>query len=141
MAGCGSGPARFCPQEPVTRGQLAAALVGAFGLGPAASVGYVDTGGNVHEHAIDALAATGAVGPCATDPLRYCPDRTVTRGQAARVPARLIRHHQPPGPQGVRKSGDLPDVGLVAAGSSERVALGSVVDGSRLTLLWFMSPW
>ena len=58
-AGCATGPLRFCPQEAVTRAQMASFLVRAFSLEAAGSAGFVDTAGNTHEANIDALAAAG----------------------------------------------------------------------------------
>ena len=76
---------RFCPDDPVTRGQMAAFLVRA--------VGYTDDGGgdrfvddddSTFEGDIDRLATAGVTkgcNPAAND--RYCPDDVVTRGQIA----------------------------------------------------------
>ena len=55
-AGCATGPLRFCPDEAVTRGQMATFMVRAFGLDDAAAAGFADTGGNTHASSIDALA-------------------------------------------------------------------------------------
>ena len=81
---------RFCPDDPVTRGQMAAFLVRTFG--------YTDDGGgdlftddnnSVFEADIDKLGTAGVTRGCnppAND--NYCPDNPVTRGQMA---AFLIR--------------------------------------------------
>ena len=82
-AGCATGPLRFCPDEAVTRGQMATFLVRAFGLEGGEPAGFVDTDGSTHAASIDALAATGVTAGCATDPLRFCPAASVTRGQMA----------------------------------------------------------
>ena len=58
-AGCATGPLRFCPQESVTRAQMASFLVRAFDLDEAPTSGFVDTAGNTHEANIDTLAAAG----------------------------------------------------------------------------------
>ena len=86
--GCATG--RYCPDRPVTRGQMATFLVKAFGLEPARSGRFVDTAGHTHEDAIDALAAANITAGCSTTPLRYCPDRPVTRGQMATFVARAL---------------------------------------------------
>ena len=86
--GCATGPLRFCPQESVTRAQMASFLVRAFGLEAAGSAGFVDTAGNTHEPNIDALAAGRVTAGCATGPLRYCPAKAVTRAQMATFLAR-----------------------------------------------------
>lgn len=70
---------RFCPGSPVTRGQMASFLVRALQL-PAIGVdAFDDDEGNMHESAINALAAVGITGGCG--PTSYCPNATVTRGQ------------------------------------------------------------
>ncbi|MET0567010.1 MAG: M15 family metallopeptidase, partial [Acidimicrobiia bacterium] len=83
---------RFCPDDPVTRGQMAAFLVRA--------LGYSDDGGgnrfsddnsSVFEGAIDRLATAGVTRGCnppAND--RFCPDDPVTRGQMAAFLVRAL---------------------------------------------------
>ena len=58
-AGCATGPLRFCPDEAVTRGQMARFLVRAFGLEGGEPAGFVDADGSTHAGSIDALAAAG----------------------------------------------------------------------------------
>ncbi len=75
---------RFCPDDPVTRGQMAAFLVRSLGLSAPGPSGFVDTAGTRFERDIDAVAAAGITRGCnppAND--RYCPDAQVTRGQMA----------------------------------------------------------
>jgi hypothetical protein len=79
-------PPRFCPDEPVTRGQLAALFTRAFGYrDPDPAVDrFADDDGSVFEADIEALAGAGVTTGC--DPPgndRYCPDDPVTRGQMA----------------------------------------------------------
>ena len=74
---------RFCPDERVTRGQMAAFLKRALGLS-AAQRTFVDTDGHLFERDIAALAAadiTRGCNPPTND--RFCPDERVTRGQMA----------------------------------------------------------
>ena len=86
--GCDTEPLRFCPDGSVTRAQMASFLVRAFALEAAGSAGFADTAGGTHEENIDALAAGGVTAGCATDPLRYCPSKSVTRAQMATFLAR-----------------------------------------------------
>lgn len=75
---------RFCPDDPVTRAQMAAFIVRAFGLPSAATGAFADDDGSVFEPDIDALAAAGITVGC--DPpsnLSFCPEALVTRGQMA----------------------------------------------------------
>ena len=86
--GCATEPLRYCPHKSVTRGQMATFLVRAFDLSDADPAGFTDTTGHLFQAQIDALAAARITAGCATDPLRYCPDRPVTRGQMATFIAR-----------------------------------------------------
>ncbi len=88
--GCGTDPLRYCPQDPVTRSQMASFLVRAFDLDAAAPAGFADTAGNTHEPDIDALAAVEITVGCDTDPLRYCPNDPVTKGQMASFLVRAL---------------------------------------------------
>ena len=88
--GCSADPPRFCPDQAVSRGQMAALLVRAFDLEPAEPAGFTDTGSNTHKDDIDALAAAGITKGCDTDPLRYCPDQPVTRAQMATLLVRAL---------------------------------------------------
>ena len=81
--GCVNEPAQYCPDEQVTRAQMATFLKRAFLLDPAIPTGFADTDGSVHEAAIDALHASGITVGCSTEPLRFCPQQATTRGQMA----------------------------------------------------------
>lgn len=72
---------RFCPDQPVTRGQMAAFLVRALGLPASGRDAFDDDGDSVFEGDINALAARGITRGC--DPDSFCPDEPVTRGQMA----------------------------------------------------------
>lgn len=83
---------RFCPADPVTRGQMAAFLVRALGLPPApAGDTFVDDDASVFEDDIERLAASGITRGCSTD--SFCPDDPITRGQMA---AFLVRAYDYP---------------------------------------------
>jgi hypothetical protein len=77
--GCDAG--LYCPDEFVTRGQMAAFLVRAYDLAPGDGVEFSDDDGSTFEDEIEALAAAGVTFGC--EPGRYCPDDFVTRGQMA----------------------------------------------------------
>ena len=75
---------RYCPASSVTRGQMAAFLVRALGLGPANGDYFSDDEDSVFEDDINRLAASGITRGCnppAND--NYCPGGRVTRGQMA----------------------------------------------------------
>ena len=88
--GCKTEPLRFCPDRAVTRAQMATFLVRAFDLEAAEPASFTDTSGNTHETNIDALAAARVTAGCKTDPLRYCPAKSVTRAQMATFLARAL---------------------------------------------------
>ncbi len=77
----GCEPDRFCPDERVTRGQMAAFLVRAFDLPAAGEDFFGDDDESIFEAEINALAAAGITSGCAPD--AYCADAPVTRGQMA----------------------------------------------------------
>ena len=80
--GCATGPLRYCPQEAVTRAQMASFLVRAFDLGVGPPAGFTDVrGGETHAANIDALAASGVTQGC-TETM-FCPRRDTTRAQMA----------------------------------------------------------
>jgi subtilisin family serine protease len=81
----------FCPNDPVTRGQMAAFITRALDL-PAVGVdAFSDDRGDVHEAAINALAAAGITSGCdAGQPERFCPRDTVNRAQMAAFLMRMI---------------------------------------------------
>ena len=82
--GCSLEPLRFCPDSAVTRAQMASFLVRALGVAPARSARFEDVDADgAHAASIDALYAAGIARGCWLEPLRYCPDRAVTRAQMA----------------------------------------------------------
>lgn len=80
-SGCAQG--RFCPADPVTRGQMAAFLSSALGLPGSNQDAFVDDDGSPFESAIDALAGAGITNGCSASPPRFCPDDVITREQMA----------------------------------------------------------
>ena len=76
---------RFCPDDPVTRGQMAAFLVRALGYtDTGAGDLFIDDDSSVFEADIERLAAAGVTRGCnppAND--MFCPSNVVTRGQMA----------------------------------------------------------
>ena len=142
-AGCATQPLRFCPQGPVTRGQMATFLVHAFDLGTASPAGFADTGGNTHAASIDALAAAGITTGCGTNPLRYCPTKAVTRAQMATFLHRAILRHnnQSPKSEPIEISQDVPNANLTDISSGKTVNLRTLVRGDKALLFWFWASW
>ena len=86
---------RFCPDDPVTRGQMAAFLARALDL-PGAAARFFDTAGHTFAADIGALADAGITKGCdppAND--RFCPDAPVTRGQMAAFLRRALQDRTP----------------------------------------------
>ncbi len=82
--GCRSDPLEFCPDDVVSRAQMASFLVRAFELAPASDPhGFSDVAGGVHEGNIAALAAAGVTRGCRSEPLEFCPGDSVSRAQMA----------------------------------------------------------
>lgn len=77
----GCEPGRFCPDRPITRGEMATFLARILQLPPAGSAGFADTSTSVHADAIDALAAAGITRGCTET--EFCPNSNVTRAQLA----------------------------------------------------------
>jgi hypothetical protein len=79
--GCSVTPALFCPSQPVTRGQMAAFLTRALGLGPADRDYFGDDTGSIFEDPINRLATAGITTGCSAT--TFCPNASITREQMA----------------------------------------------------------
>lgn len=91
----------YCPDDPVTRAQMASFLVRALNLGPTTTDHFVDDGASVHHEDINRLAEAGITKGCnppAND--LYCPEDPVLRDQMASFLARALglTPIQPPPP-------------------------------------------
>ena len=91
--GCNPEGTAYCPDDPVTRAQMASFLTRALKL-PVPAPGdrreFSDVvADDVHRDAIFALAAAGITRGCETT--RYCPDDPVTRGQMAAFLVRALK--------------------------------------------------
>jgi hypothetical protein len=81
---------RFCPEDSVTRGQMATFLVRALGLG-AGTATFDDISGSVYAADISALASAGITKGCnPPDNTLYCPNDPVTRDQMATFLVRAL---------------------------------------------------
>jgi hypothetical protein len=112
--GCGTNPPMYCPDQTVSRAQMAVLLLrGIHGAGytpPAASGIFADVP-PTHPFArwIEQLYREAITGGCGTSPLRYCPDQSVTRDQMAVF---LLRSKHGPGYQPPAATGIFADVPL-----------------------------
>jgi hypothetical protein len=74
----------YCPEETVTRGQMAAFLTRALDLPAGTPDAFSDDDTSVFQADIDALGASGITKGCnPPDNTMYCPNDSVTRGQMA----------------------------------------------------------
>jgi hypothetical protein len=83
-SGCNALGDRFCPNQPVTRAQLAAFLHRALAdviVPGGETISFADTVDSAFKADIEWLAATGITKGCSTD--MFCPETPVTRGQLA----------------------------------------------------------
>ncbi|MCQ3813973.1 MAG: hypothetical protein KTU85_06105, partial [Acidimicrobiia bacterium] len=87
---CSQNPLRYCPEDMVTRAQMASFFVRALRLPTAASAGFLDVDPNsIHAADINNIYAAGITVGCS--PLRYCPDSVITRARMASFFVRALR--------------------------------------------------
>ena len=85
--GCGP-PRTYCPDDFVTRAQMASFLARAFDLPASTTDWFTDDNGNLHEGAINSLADSGITLGC--DARLYCPLDFVARDQMASFLGRAL---------------------------------------------------
>ena len=78
----------YCPNQPLTRGQMATLLASAFKLPSSNTSNFIDIVGSTHVSAIRAIAAAGITKGCT--PTAYCPNQFLTRGQMATLLANAL---------------------------------------------------
>jgi hypothetical protein len=89
-SGCSTNPPLYCPEQVVTRGQMAVFLMKGMAY-PGVAVPPTPSGAvfadvslfNPLAAWIEALYAARITGGCTTNPLQYCPNQAVVRGQMA----------------------------------------------------------
>ncbi len=137
MSGCGAG--RFCPQDPLSRAQAAVFL--SHGLAaqspppqPPAESPFADVPSSYWAfREIYHLYRLGITQGCGTSPLRFCPDETLLRSDAAVLLVRS-RHgggYVPPAATG--RFADVP-LGVPAAPYIEQLARDGISSGCAPTL-------
>jgi hypothetical protein len=121
--GCASN--RYCPDDPVTRGEMAAMLVRAFDIPRSGSDLFADDNSSVFEADINALAAAGVTMGCAPD--RYCPDRRISRGEMAIFLTRVLDLPSAP------PAGFTDTAGNMAASAIDSLAAAEITKGCTST--------
>ena len=129
--GCGrEPPRRFCPDQPVTRAQMATFLARALNPeAPSGSAGFADVDpSGVHTANIEALFAAGITVGCGREPPRFCPGQPVTRAQMATFLARALNPEAPSGSAGFA---DVDPSGVHTANIEALFAAGITVGCGR----------
>src|SRR6185436_18029877 len=87
-AGCSTSPKKFCPDDLVTRGQLAVFFARGLGHTPAYVPGsphFSDVPASHFSYPfVEYLASKGIQIPCASGSNMFCPDAAATRGETTR---------------------------------------------------------
>jgi glucose/arabinose dehydrogenase len=115
---------RFCPDRLLTRAEMATMIARARSLPASSSDHFVDDNGHILEGAINRLAEAGITQGCnppSND--RFCPDRALTRAEAAAFISRAF---------GLPASGNdffIDDNGNVLEGSINRIAEAGITVG------------
>jgi hypothetical protein len=86
--GCSTEPMLYCPDDSITRGQIAAFVARALALPPSDVDWFTDDDGTLFEPDINAVMAAGIGFGCEAD--RYCPDRPLLREEMATLLARAF---------------------------------------------------
>ncbi len=123
--GCHDTKPIFCPDQPITRGQMAAFLVRAVGFPAAEGEHFRDTEDSIYRDEIEALFAAGVTKGCnppAND--RFCPERTITRGEMATFLVRAFELAPAEEPSRFRDLGDT-----VHAEDIEALAAAGITKG------------
>jgi hypothetical protein len=99
----------FCADKHVSRAQFATMAVRALGVPASGGDAFSDDDGHWAEAPINTLAAVGLTAGC--DEGRFCPDRTLTRAEAATFFLRIANQLQPLGQASVEPPPDWPPPG------------------------------
>ena len=101
--GCSLAPLKYCPEDSVTRAQMAAFVVRSLGLEGSTTtpgVGYfVDVEATAwYAGVVGRLYEENITAGCSVDPLRYCPGDGVTRAEMAAFLVRALNAEEPGAP-------------------------------------------
>ena len=107
-SGCSQNPPMYCPEDPVTRGQMAVFLergINGRDYDPPGATGIFDDCPVSHWAAdwVEQFYNDGITSGCSTNPLMYCPDNLVTRAQMAVFLLRSMygNGYTPPSAEGI----------------------------------------
>ena len=116
--GCSQSPKLYCPDNPVTRGEMAVFIeraLGKFAPTPSPSGMFTDVpypGLEGFTPFIEEFYNDGITVGCSQSPLKYCPQKNVTRGEMAVFIERALGHFAPiPSPSGMFTDVPYPGMG------------------------------
>jgi len=90
---------RFCPEQPVTRAEMATFIARALNLGEASVEPFTDIDGSVHASSINSIHAAGiSIGCNPPENTAYCPEQSITREEMASMLARAFDLQPESGP-------------------------------------------
>ena len=93
---CTSEPLRLCPQQEVTRAEMAVFLAHALQLKGTESAGFTDVSPDApYAASVDAIREAGLTRGCASEPALYCPDDSISHREAAVMIHRRLRQPEP----------------------------------------------
>ena len=128
--GCDAQPPSFCPDQPVTRGQLAMFLTRAFRLIPPDDyTAFKDAAPDDASSA--AVVFVSALEACDEQQHLFCPSLAVTRGQAAVALARVLKLAAPEGEPAFSDTPDPVTRDAATTLATVGVALGCDASGSK----------
>ena len=133
----GCAATRFCPNDYVTRGQMAAFLDRALHLPAAPGDRFDDDDNSIFEASIDRLAGSGITSGCNPPAnTNFCAFDRVTRGQMASFLSRALELPAPPPPQPGYTPPDIPTGfdAVVPPGWSIQAVADSQPPGARILL-------
>lgn len=112
---------RYCPEDPVTRGQMASFLARSFDLPTAEGDRFIDDGTSIHHVDINRIAQAGISTGCGED--SFCPEAAVDRAQMAAFLARALG--LPPTSLDFFVDDDgTPHEGAINSAAAHRITLG-----------------
>lgn len=113
----------YCPDRDITRAQMATMISRALGLGASSTDFFIDDEGHILEGGINRVANAGITVGCDPEAREFCPDRTLTRAEAATFITRAL---------GLPPSDDdffIDDEGHLLEGGINRVAEAGITEG------------
>ena len=127
--GCGDG-SRFCPDDNVSRAQMAAFISRAFNLPDGPDPGFTDVASDAwYAASVAKLAASKITAGCG-DGTRFCPGQDTTRGQMAAFLARALGSVETPTTEGPRNGQRSRPTAFTAVSVGVSRACGLQADGT-----------